>query len=136
MLIFSLRTFVKRHWWTSIYWFMKTYMKLPIVLLVISIFLIVSNVNAQNCGKSFYKAKVQYNSGQFKSTQNLLNACINSFDSNSNPDQVFKVYKLYISSCIKNKDKLCENTKRKQLRGLFPNKTEADIFRTLAQTKF
>jgi hypothetical protein len=89
---------------------------------------------AQSCKKAFWSASEQYKSGRFESAQNLLNTCINSLNSKSNPDQLYKVYKLYISSCIRNKDKSCANTKRKKLVSFFPGKEE-EVLKRLNQTK-
>jgi len=91
---------------------------------------------AQSCVKEFWSAKEQYKSGRFESAQQLLNTCINGFNSNSDPDQVYKVYKLYIASCIENKDRVCANTKRQQLIEHFSKKNEADVLKRLDQTKF
>ncbi len=114
---------------------MKLNKNLPKLLFVLFIFIGTYAISAQSCKQAFYSAKEQYNGGQFESTQKLLSACINSFNSNSNPDQVYKVYKLYINACIENRDKACANTKRQRLISLFSDKKEADVLKRLDQTK-
>ena len=115
---------------------MRTLKKLSMALFVWLISVCYTNVQAQSCKQAFYSAKEQYNGGQFVSAQNLLNDCINSFDTNSDPDEVYQVYKLYIASCLENRDNACADTKRQQLMRLFSNTDAADVLQRLEQTKF
>lgn len=99
---------------------MKTHINLSIALFTVLFFLCFANLNAQSCKQAFYSAKEQYNGGQFKSAQNLLHVCMKDFSANkdhyrNNPDQVYKVYKLYIASCSKEGNTSLANSKRNEL---------------------
>ena len=102
------------------------------IILSISIFsLCFTTAKAQSCKQAFYSAQEQYNGGQFQSAQGLLNTCLEAFNANKahyqgNPDQVFKVYKLYIESCIKSNNSACGNAKRQDLTNFFAGKFSRD----------
>ena len=116
---------------------MKTFKKLPIAFVVLFVFLGVAHLNAQNCGKAFYNAKVQYNRGQFSEAQNLLNSCITKFNSNSDSNEVFKFYKLYIASCNKNRDRDCAQKKTNDIVNFFEGRmSKGDVINRLNNTRF
>ncbi|MGB7396082.1 MAG: hypothetical protein WA913_16995 [Pricia sp.] len=111
---------------------MKTNELLSKILLTFLFFFCISGIYGQDCEKFFWSAKEQYKSGQFESAQKLLDNCINSLNSNS--DEVFKVYKLYIAACIENKDKACADAKTQKLIDLFGD--EDKVHEMLDQTDF
>lgn len=120
---------------------MKIHKNLLTVLFALLICFCIESVNAQSCKKSYLSAQGQYNIGRHESAQNLLKTCLTSFKVNKsqyldNPEQVFKVYKLYIASCTENGDKKCVVTKRKELINFFKGKIdENDVLKRLNQTK-
>jgi hypothetical protein len=82
-------------------------MKLSILrlLFIMSLFLFIPRVSAQDCNTAFPYGRNAYLDGQYQSVPNLLTTCVNEFDAywatyreEGNRARVFVVYKLITES--------------------------------------
>ncbi len=121
---------------------MKLFKGMFTLVLSLFTFLSVSAQQSISCNDAFYYARDLYYKGQFESVHSYLNVCVNEFFTardyylTNNQEQVFKVYKLIITSYYDNDYDYLADEKINELLNFFTGYDSNAVLERLGNTAF